>query len=90
MEMQSVAIGIGLFVFGFLIGRITSPKEKTTTVYQPVAGREVTGADPEIEALLRAGHEIDAIKLYRQNYGVDLQGAKDAVDAIQARLGDTK
>lgn len=88
METQSLVIGIGLLAFGFVIGRLTSPKEKTTTVYQPIAGREITAADPQIEALLRAGQKIDAIKLYRQNYGVDLKGAKDAVDAVESRLNN--
>ena len=55
-------------------------------MYQPIAGREITAADPQIEALLRAGNKIDAIKLYRQNYGVDLKEAKGAVDAIESGL----
>lgn len=86
MGTESLLIGIGLFAFGFVLGRLTSTKEKTTTVYQPIAGREVTATDPQIEALLRAGQKIDAIKLYRQNYGVDLKEAKDAVDAVESRL----
>lgn len=88
METQSFLIGVGLFAFGFVIGRLTSPKEKTTTVYQPIAGREITAADPQIEALLRAGQKIDAIKLYRQNYGVGLKEAKDAVDVVESRLNN--
>ena len=59
METQSLLIGIGLLAFGFVIGRLTSPQEKTTTVYQPIAGREITAADPQIEALLRAGQKIE-------------------------------
>jgi ribosomal protein L7/L12 len=88
MQIDVVGIAIGVFLFGFLVGRFTSPKEKTTTVYQPIAGREITAADPQIEALLRAGQKIDAIKLYRQNYDVDLKEAKDAVDAVEARLNN--
>ena len=88
MQIGVIGIAVAVFLFGFLVGRLTSPKEKTTTVYQPIAGREVTAADPEIEALLRAGKKIDAIKLYRQNYGVDLKDAKDAVDAVESRLNN--
>ena len=88
MQIGVVVIAIGLFLFGFLVGRLTASKEKTTTVYQPIAGREITAADPQIEALLRAGQKIDAIKLYRQNYGVDLKEAKDAVDAVELRLNN--
>jgi ribosomal protein L7/L12 len=75
-------------VLGLLIGRLTAGKEKTTTVYQPVAGRAVTEADPQIEAAIRAGNKIDAIKLYRANYGVGLKEAKDAVDAIESQLSN--
>ena len=88
MQIGVIGIAIGVFLFGFLVGRLTSPKEKTTTVYQPIAGREITASDPQIEALLRAGKKIDAIKLYRQNYGVDLKDAKDAVDAVESRLSN--
>ena len=93
--MTIFAIGAGLFVFGFLIGRLTAPKERTTTIYQPVrarddrlssGGRDIAAADPAIEAALIAGHKIEAIKLYRKMYGTDLKGAKDSVDAIEARL----
>lgn len=94
MEMQTLAIGAGLFVLGFLIGRLTAPKERSTTVYQPVrsrddrqsgSGRELDAIDPDVEAALAAGHKIEAIKRYRELYGTDLKGAKDAVDAIEAR-----
>lgn len=93
--MQTLAIGAGLFVLGFLIGRLTAPKERSATVYQPVrarddrqsgSGRDVATLDPEIEAALISGHKIEAIKRYRKLYGTDLKGAKDAVDAIEARL----
>ncbi len=95
MEMQTLAIGAGLFVLGFLIGRLTAPKERSTTVYQPVrarddrqstTGRDDNTVDPEIEAALISGHKIEAIKRYRELYGTDLKGAKDAVEAIEARL----
>jgi ribosomal protein L7/L12 len=94
MEMQTVAMGVGVFVLGFLIGRLTAPKERSTTVYQPVrgrddresrSGRELDDIDPEIATALAEGHKIEAIKRYREVYGTDLKGAKDAVDAIEAR-----
>lgn len=47
--------------------------------------REV--ADSDIEATIRRGALIDAIKLYReQNPGVGLKEAKDAVEAWRDRL----
>lgn len=95
METQTLAIAVGLFVIGFLVGRLTAPKEKTTTVYQSVGPRSESATrapsaladiDPEIETELRSGRKIEAIKRYREIYGTDLKDAKDAVDAIEARL----
>jgi ribosomal protein L7/L12 len=38
-------------------------------------------ADP-IRDLVRGGHKIEAIKLYRERHGVGLRAAKEAVEAI--------
>lgn len=43
-------------------------------------------ADAEIEAQIRSGHLIDAIKLYREKNGVGLKEAKDAVEAWRDRM----
>lgn len=43
-------------------------------------------APPEVEALLRAGKTIEAIKRYREATGVSLKEAKDAVEALRAGL----
>jgi ribosomal protein L7/L12 len=93
--LKTLIIDVGLVLFGFLIGRFTAPRERTTTVYKPASGRggealvrgEGSAADAEIEAAIRAGRKIEAIKLYRETYGTDLKSAKDAVDALQLRLG---
>ena len=42
--------------------------------------------DSEIEAQIRSGHLIDAIKLYREKTGVGLKEAKDAVEAWRDRI----
>lgn len=42
--------------------------------------------DSEIEAQIRSGHLIDAIKLYREKNGVGLKEAKDAVEAWRNRM----
>jgi ribosomal protein L7/L12 len=42
--------------------------------------------DPRLVAAIEEGHEIQAIKLYRELTGVGLKEAKDAVDAISAGL----
>jgi ribosomal protein L7/L12 len=43
--------------------------------------------DPEIQALIRAGRTIPAIKLYREKTRTGLAEAKNAVDAARRELG---
>jgi len=40
----------------------------------------------EVSALVAAGRKIEAIRAYRKAAGVDLKDAKDAVDALEARI----
>ena len=40
----------------------------------------------EVSALITAGRKIEAIKVYRNAVGVDLKDAKDAVDALEAKI----
>lgn len=49
---------------------------------QAQAARPPADATSEIERLARSGEKIEAIKLYREQFGVSLADAKDAVDAI--------
>lgn len=39
-----------------------------------------------IRELIRAGHKIDAIKAYREQHGVGLKEAKDAIDAVEREM----
>ena len=41
----------------------------------------------DIDAMLRGGQKIQAIKAYRALHGVDLKTAKDAMDARARELG---
>jgi hypothetical protein len=43
--------------------------------------------EEEILGLMRGEKKIEAIKLYRARKGVDLKGAKDAVEALAAKHG---
>jgi len=90
--MKTLIIDAGLVLIGFLIGRFSAPRERTTTIYKPPASvppsfGEAGGnpADAEIAAALRDGRKIEAIKIYREAYHTDLKDAKDAVEAIQAQ-----
>jgi ribosomal protein L7/L12 len=49
--------------------------------------RETPAEDERIQALLRAGRKLNAIKLYRERYGVGRREAKEAVDGLAARIG---
>jgi ribosomal protein L7/L12 len=53
------------------------------------AAAPVRPPDPsdEVERLLAAGRKIEAVKVYRQAHQTGLKEAKQAVDAIEARLG---
>ena len=93
MDAQTLAAGAGLLLIGFLLGRLTAPRERSTVVYRPAGeradrtpGGADDGADAEIEAYLRAGRKIEAVRRYRNAYGTDLKAAKDAVEAVAARL----
>ncbi|MDX2182509.1 MAG: hypothetical protein SFW08_00865 [Gemmatimonadaceae bacterium] len=88
-------------VLGYLIRRFTAPKEtRTVTMIAPStpsrAIEEATGgrqremigtALAELEAHIRAGNLIDAIKLYREATGQGLKESKDAVEMLMRRLG---
>jgi len=42
--------------------------------------------DSRIKSLLSRNRKIDAVKIYREEYGVGLKEAKDAVDGIEASM----
>ena len=52
----------------------------------PGAPAPAAGVDPEIVRLLRADQKIEAIKVYRDATKCGLREAKDAVEAIEAKL----
>ena len=91
MDVQGIVIGVGLFLLGLVVGRLTAPRVRSETVHHHPArgagGAESDRAvDAEVEALLRAGRKLEAIKRHREAYGLGLREAKDAVEAIEARL----
>lgn len=42
--------------------------------------------ESKIRSLLAKGKKIDAVKIYREEYGIGLKEAKDAVDRIEASM----
>jgi ribosomal protein L7/L12 len=70
------------FAGGYLLARVfyrgkqTGPPSPRTDI-----------SDAEIEAELRMGHKVEAIKLCRQKYGCDLKTAVDEINTRSAKLG---
>lgn len=56
---------------------------------QPVrpAPRASSGPSENLEELLRTGHTLEAIKLYRTVHDVGLKEAKEAIDALREQKG---
>jgi large subunit ribosomal protein L7/L12 len=89
MTPEFVLIGAALLIIGFVVGRVTAPRQRTTVTYEPPRSRASAKApsiDAGIEASLRAGNRIEAIRRYRELNGTGLKEAKDAVEALEARL----
>lgn len=75
----AVLVVIALVV-GFAVGR-RGDRPVTYTALQPPV------STPDVEALIRDGRKIEAIKRYRELHGVGLREAKDAVDALEREGG---
>jgi hypothetical protein len=84
MEPAAIAVGLAGLLVGVLVGRRSArgPRRRVIRTVDP--GR--WPANEEIESLVRAGRHIDAIRRHREIHGSDLREAKDAIDAIAARL----
>jgi phosphodiesterase/alkaline phosphatase D-like protein len=68
------------FALGYALGRRRSDRAVVWTATTPPV------ASPDVEALVRDGRKIDAIKRYRKLHGVGLKEAKDAVEALEREL----
>lgn len=84
--MSDIVVGALLFIGGFWLGRASKAFDAARSAqsqWQP----DPSISDAEIEAQLRAGRPIEAIRLYRRRSGAGLKEAKQAVDAMAQRLG---
>ena len=48
--------------------------------------RVLAGPSEQVKYLIMQNKKIDAIKVYREQTGVDLKTAKDAVDALERQI----
>jgi ribosomal protein L7/L12 len=71
-----------VLVVGWIIRRNERVNSGSRTA-RPISLHATPG---DIDALLREGRKIDAIKLYREVHRVDLKAAKDAIDARSREL----
>jgi ribosomal protein L7/L12 len=69
-----------------LLALVSRRGERVTSTPRRTAGGSTSVSAADIDALLRAGQKIQAIKAYRQLHGVDLKTAKDAMDARAREL----
>lgn len=69
------------FAVGFILARMLYAKPRGIVVLPP----DESISDAQIEAEVRAGHRVEAIKLYRRRHACGLAPAKQAIEAL-ARL----
>jgi ribosomal protein L7/L12 len=71
------------------IEAIERGQKPTSSAYNtPSAGPPAGDLMAQIEAELRAGRKINAIKLYREAHNVGLKEAKDAIDEMERKLSN--
>ncbi|MEZ5317370.1 MAG: hypothetical protein R2752_08235 [Vicinamibacterales bacterium] len=76
-----------VFVAGWVIGRLTGRSDGAPRIPDPPLRPLPDHALAEIQTLMREGKKIDAIKVYRMHTGGGLKVSKEAVEAIQERMG---
>jgi ribosomal protein L7/L12 len=82
VELTTVLLVVVAFVAGYALGRWRSGGARV--VWQSGPHDQPAGAD--VEELVRRGRKIEAIRRYREQHGVGLKDAKDAVDRVEATL----
>jgi ribosomal protein L7/L12 len=76
--------GLGLKEAKDAIDEMEKGQMPSPSVASPQTSGDAMG---QVEQELRAGRKINAVKLYREAYGVGLKEAKDAVDEMDRQLG---
>ncbi len=79
VKLIGIALPLAVVVFKWL----RNHNDRTLT---PPSPPKSPADDGDIEQLLRAGRQIEAIKAARQRYGYDLMQAKLHVDDLRKRL----
>ncbi len=85
----TVAFCVALFLAGYALGR-SSASNGASRASRATWKPDPSITDAAIEAEIRAGRKIEAIKLYRQRGGSGLKEAKQAVEAMIAAGADSR
>lgn len=70
-----------------LLGYLSRRGERADGASRPLRRAGTPATPTDVDALLRGGRKIEAIKLYRSLHGVDLKTAKHAIDTRARELG---
>lgn len=81
----SIVMAVLFFLAGVGFGRFSARRGSVSPARPAASPDEIN--DPAIDAEIRAGHEVEAIKLYRQRTGAGLVDAKLAVEQRATQLG---
>jgi len=79
-------IGIGVVLMIVVIAIVRSAARGPAVTLPPPNLPSLAEVDPAILERIRAGRKIEAIKLYRERYGIGLKDAKEAVEALERDL----
>ena len=80
---MSIQIVVGVAVVGaFLLWLLMRSDDR---IEMPRTAH--AGVFDSVESALHAGRKIEAIKLYREEHGVGLKEAKEAVESVQRSIG---
>lgn len=84
IRLYREATGVGLAeakqaVEEMALVEVTKPPSGVRSYDDPVM-------ESKIKSLLAKGKKVDAVKIYREEYGIGLKQAKDAVDRIEASM----
>lgn len=87
MDAREAAWGAALLIVGFLGGRLTARRRPAPPASPPTVLELGDAVRAQVEAEIRSGRTIEAIKTYRAATGQGLKDSKDAVDEMKRRLG---
>ena len=84
IEIFAAGVIVGLILRGFFGRSASVDSARQNAVYS--APTPPGAASDQIADLIRRGKKIEAIKVYREQTGVGLKDAKDAVEDMERRL----